>query len=202
MYKVFVNEKRLAIGNNITDIQKRMHYEDAATLEIALDLLENTSCPEINVYGENIEAIWADFKNQFKSVGAAGGIVENENGEILFIYRLGKWDLPKGKMEMGETEEQSALREVEEETKLKELEIKKFVGDTFHVYTERNGTKILKTTHWFNMKYTGNSTPIPQVEEGISAVEWKGYDKIEQQILPQTFKNIQLILGEFWHQNS
>ncbi|OWK99128.1 NUDIX hydrolase [Kaistella haifensis DSM 19056] len=199
MYKVFVNEKKLTLSKYPEDIEKKLRFEGFATLEIAIDLLENTSCPELNVYGENIEEIWEDFTHMFKVVEAAGGVVSNKNGEILFIHRIGKWDLPKGKIEKGESLEQAALREVEEETGLSELILEEFLNNTFHIYTERNGLKILKTTYWFKMKYVGNETPKPQIEEGISEVSWKGKDAIVQQVLPMTFQNIKLILNDYWN---
>src|SRR5690606_31331125 len=91
MYKVFVNEKKLTISKYPGDIEKKLRFEGFATLEIAVDLLENTSCPELNIYGDDIEEIWEDFTHMFKVIEAAGGIVHNSKKEILFIRRLGKW---------------------------------------------------------------------------------------------------------------
>lgn len=198
MYKVFVNEKKLTLSKYPEDLDKKLRFEGFATLEIAVDLLQNTSCPEINVYGEEIEEIWEDFTHMFRVIEAAGGIVKNQKDEILFIRRLGKWDLPKGKIEKGESLEQAALREVEEETSLKELILEEFLNSTFHIYTERNGDKVLKITYWFNMKYVGTEAPVPQVEEGISEVSWKNQEAISAEVLPQTFRNINLILNEYW----
>lgn len=195
MYKVFVNEKRLTLSKYPTDVEKKLRYEGFATLEIAIDLLENTSCPEMNVYGEEIEEIWEDFTHMFKVVEAAGGIVFNKEEKILFIHRLGKWDLPKGKIEKDESLENAALREVEEETSLKELILEKFINNTFHTYKERNGTRVLKTTYWFKMSYVGDAEPKPQVEEGITKVEWKNEDQIIEDVFSSTFKNIILILN-------
>lgn len=195
MYKVFVNEKRLTLSKYPTDVEKKLRYEGFATLEIAIDLLENTSCPEMNVYGEEIEEIWEDFTHMFKVVEAAGGIVFNKEEKILFIHRLGKWDLPKGKIEKDESLENAALREVEEETSLKELILEKFINNTFHTYKERNGTRVLKTTYWFKMSYVADAEPKPQVEEGITKVEWKDEDQIIEDVFSSTFKNIILILN-------
>lgn len=195
MYKVFVNEKRLTLSKYPTDVEKKLRYEGFATLEIAIDLLENTSCPEMNVYGEEIEEIWEDFTHMFKVVEAAGGIVFNKEEKILFIHRLGKWDLPKGKIEKDESLENAALREVEEETSLKELILEKFINNTFHTYKERNGARVLKTTYWFKMSYVGDAEPKPQVEEGITKVEWKDEDQIIEDVFSSTFKNIILILN-------
>ncbi len=201
MYKVFVNEKKLSISKYPEDIEKKFRYEDSATLEIAIDLLENTSCPELNIYGDNLEDIWDDFTKMFKVVEAAGGVVSNQKEEILFIRRLGKWDLAKGKIEKGESLEQAALREIEEETGLKELILEEFINTTFHIYTERNGEKILKTTYWFKVTYVGNSEPVPQTEEGISEVSWKNEKQIITEVWPMTFENIKLILNDFWNRD-
>lgn len=198
MYKVFVNEKKLTLSKYPEDMEKKLRFEGFATLEIAVDLLQNTSCPEMNVYGEDIEEIWEDFTHMFKVIEAAGGVVTNSSDEILFIHRIGKWDLPKGKIEKGESLEQAALREIEEETGLKELILEEFLNNTFHIYTERNGEKILKTTYWFRMTYVGNETPQPQTEEGITAVSWKNKDAIANEVFPQTFNNIKLILNDYW----
>ena len=200
MYKVFVNEKKLTLSKYPEDIEKKLRFEGFATLEIAVDLLQNTSCPELNVYGENLEEIWEDFTHMFRVIEAAGGVVSNKKGEILFIHRIGRWDLPKGKIEKGESLEQAALREIEEETGLKELIIEEFINNTFHLYTERNGEKILKTTYWFRMNYAGNETPTPQTEEGITAVSWKNKDEIMNEVFPKTFNNIKLILNDYWEQ--
>lgn len=201
MYKVFVNEKKLTLSKYPEDIEKKLRFEGFATLEIAVDLLQNTSCPELNVYGENLEEIWEDFTHMFKVIEAAGGVVINQKNEVLFIRRLGRWDLPKGKIEKGESLEQAAVREIEEETGLKEIILEEFLNNTFHIYTERNGEKILKTTYWFRMRYVGNEKPVPQLEEGISEVCWKDSDAISRDVLPQTFKNIKLILNDFWAQH-
>lgn len=201
MYKVFVNEKKLTLSKYPEDLDKKLRFEGFATLEIAVDLLQNTSCPEINVYSENIEEMWEDFTHMFKVIEAAGGVVTNTKEEILFIRRLGKWDLPKGKIEKGESLEQAAVREVQEETGLSELIVEEFLNNTFHLYTERNGDKILKTTYWFRMKYVGSETPVPQLEEGISEVSWKNEEKISNEVLGETFKNIKLILNEYWTQH-
>ena len=193
-------KKKLTLSKYPEEIDKKLRFEGFATLEIAVDLLQNTSCPELNVYGENLEEIWEDFTHMFRVIEAAGGVVSNKKGEILFIHRIGRWDLPKGKIEKGESLEQAALREIEEETGLKELILEEFINNTFHLYTERNGEKILKTTYWFRMNYVGNETPKPQTEEGITAVSWKNKEEIMKEVFPKTFNNIKLILNDYWEQ--
>ncbi|REC52621.1 MULTISPECIES: NUDIX hydrolase [Chryseobacterium] len=199
MYKVFVNEKKLLLSKQSENLEKTLGYENVTSLEIALDLLENTSVKELNVFGENIDEIWAEFQKLFRIIEAAGGIVNNPDGEILFIKRLGKWDLPKGKMEKGESREESAVREIEEETGLSNVELVRFINTTYHIYIERNGDKVLKCTHWFEMNFDGEDTSKPQIEEGITEVAWKNTTQIEDEVFPSTFKNIKLIVKEFWN---
>lgn len=196
MYKVFVNEKKLILSQHPVAIEKNLRFEDTSTLEMAIDLLINTSCAEVAVHCEDMDALWKKFAKMFKIIEAAGGIVTNQERKILFIHRLGKWDLPKGKIEKGESLEQAALREVEEETALKDLTLEHFISHTYHIYTERDGKKVLKITHWFKMNYNGTDTPIPQTEEGITEATWKNQSEILTDVFPKTFKNIQLILEE------
>ncbi len=199
MYKVFVNEKKLLLSKQSENLEKAIGYENATTLEIALDLLENTSVKELNVFGEDIDGIWTEFRSLFRIIEAAGGVVNNSDGDILFIKRLGKWDLPKGKMEKGESREESAVREIEEETGLGDVELVQFINTTYHIYVERNGDKVLKCTHWFEMNFSGEDTSKPQTEEGITEVAWKNTTQIEDEVFPSTFKNIKLIIKEFWN---
>jgi 8-oxo-dGTP pyrophosphatase MutT (NUDIX family) len=119
-------------------------------------------------------------------IRAGGGLVKNEKNEVLFIFRRGKWDLPKGKLDEGETLEQCALREVEEETGVGQLELVRFLLITEHDYEER-GKPILKETHWWLMKTIGNQPLIPQKEEDITEIRWIGpadFNLIKQNTYP------------------
>ena len=196
MYKVFINEKKLSLTEKPDGTAKRLPYENTATFEIAADILENTSCPEINVYSDDIASMWDAFRKLYRNIEAAGGIVRNFRNEILFIFRLNRWDLPKGKMEKGESPEDAALREVSEETSLQHLTLKNFVNTMYHIYRERNGEKVLKMTHWYNMDFTGTEQPSPQTEEGISQVRWMSRAQIADEVFPTTFQNIRLIISE------
>lgn len=197
MYKVFINEKKLSINIITSDAEKNLPYEDLSTIEIAIDLLENTSCKEVNIYGKDADKIWDDFCDSFTNIEAAGGIVKNNENHILFIYRLGKWDLPKGKLESNETIEHAAIREVEEETGIQNLTLKNFVNATYHIYRDKkNNAPILKTTFWYLMSHEGNAPLVPQKEEGIIKAEWKDKESIISEVIPNTFRNIQLILQQ------
>jgi mutator protein MutT len=107
----------------------------------------------------------------FTVIQAAGGLIENEKNEVLMIYRRGKWDLPKGKVDKGETLEACAVREVQEETGLKNVQLKKFITTTFHTYNEF-GRHILKESHWYSMKAASSQPLQPQTEEDIQQTEW------------------------------
>lgn len=196
MYKVFVNEKKLSLTQTPELNVKHIKFDGSHSLEMATEFLENTALKTVNIYGENLDEIWLHFKKLFREIEASGGIVYNPKNEILFIHRLGRWDLPKGKLEKGESIAENAIREVEEETGLTGLILDQFINQTYHVYTERNGEKILKKTNWFKMFYNGNETPMPQIEEGINEVSWKNTAQINQDVLPKTFQNIKLILQE------
>lgn len=106
-------------------------------------------------------------------VKAGGGLVINENKEILFMFRRGKWDLPKGKLDPGESLESCAQREVKEETGINHLELIRFLLVTQHEYEER-GQVVLKETHWWLMKANGDQKLIPQTEEDITDLKWIG----------------------------
>ena len=108
-----------------------------------------------------------------KTIIAAGGLVVNDRGEILMIFRRGFWDLPKGKLETGESLESCAIREVEEETGLKNIEISRFIGTTFHEYRDPHlQEEVVKESHWFEMRVNIPQQLIPQTEEDITEIKW------------------------------
>ncbi len=131
-----------------------------------------------------------------KTIVAAGGLVMNDNKELLMIFRRGKWDLPKGKLDEGETIEQCAVREVKEETGLKDVELKTFTGKTYHEYDDEHiNNNVIKETHWYEMLATGNQKLIPQTSEGIDSVEWVSHEKIKDK-LNNSYKNIAEIISK------
>lgn len=124
----------------------------------------------INVHAEDFDA-WQVFYDDHVFVLAAGGIVEDEQGRLLAIKRLGKWDLPKGKVEKNEAVEVGAVREVQEECGLKTVELVKPVTSTWHTY-ERKGKQHLKRTDWFLMRASSKEVLTAQSEEDIEEVRW------------------------------
>ena len=123
------------------------------------------------LHGEDVDAVWDLFRGLFVFVQAAGGCVTDELKRLLMIHRLGKWDLPKGKVEEGEAVDAGALREVREECGLKRVEPVKRLCATWHTY-ERKGRQHLKRTDWYLMRGTNTEKLIAQSEEGISEVRW------------------------------
>ncbi|WP_300672696.1 NUDIX domain-containing protein [Soonwooa sp.] len=196
MYKVFINEKKLILSETPQSVERNIAFEENLQFDIALDLLQNTSTKDAAIYYHDVEALWTKFQEHYQVIEAAGGIVLNPEKKILFIYRLGKWDLPKGKIEKGESSDIAALREVEEECGLTNLELKNFINTTFHMYQIKS-KPVLKKTYWYYMEHDGVAQPKPQVEEGITKVEWKNKVEIQRDVETSTFNNILLILGEF-----
>lgn len=116
-------------------------------------------------------ADFESYKKDKKMIEAAGGLVFNSNQELLMIFRRGFWDLPKGKVDEGETLDQCAVREVMEETGLQHIQIDEFLTTTYHTY-QQNGDTILKPSHWFKMLSSFAETLVPQTEEDISKIKW------------------------------
>ncbi|MEO6168635.1 MAG: NUDIX domain-containing protein [Chitinophagales bacterium] len=141
------------------------------------------------------------FFSGYKLINAAGGAVFSKEGQLLMIFRRGKWDLPKGKLDKGETIKNAAVREITEETGVEQLKIispVKFLFQnqscTFHTY-EMNGKKILKATHWFKMTSSDRKKLVPQADEGIEKVEWCSKRKV-QEYLKNSFHSIEEVVEE------
>lgn len=130
---------------------------------------------------------------------AGGGIVSNQKGEILFQFRRGKWDLPKGKLDEGERIEECAVREVEEETGLTNVDLGELIGVTKHYYQE-NGDDIEKETHWYAMSVTGDQNLVPQIEEDIMELRWVAKEDVDE-YLTNTFDNIRDIVNRYYQKN-
>ncbi len=124
------------------------------------------------IVGPSADDLFALFCSIYKIVEAAGGYVLNEKGELLLIHRRGSWDLPKGKIEKGESTELAALREVEEETGLKNLTLGEPLLVTYHTH-EQKKQRILKPSHWFKMTADSAETLVAQAEEDIEEVKWQ-----------------------------
>ncbi len=126
---------------------------------------------DVNLYGYDVVKMKQDFYNNYNYIEAAGGIVSNENNEYLLIKRLGLWDLPKGKVEKGESVEEAGIREVCEETGIPSASITKPIPNTFHIYLQKKKW-YLKNTHWFLMHTKSKIALKPQQEESITKAVW------------------------------
>lgn len=145
----------------------------------------------------NPELAFEALQSCFTTIAAAGGLVLNTAQEYLWIHRMGKWDLPKGKLEEGETTAECAVREVAEECGLpvNELHIAQPLPNTYHTYFLK-GQHVLKTTYWFEMLYVGHAQLVPQTEEDISAVQWFDETTVRQVALANTYQNILNLLQQ------
>ncbi|GAA5222080.1 NUDIX domain-containing protein [Membranihabitans marinus] len=169
------------------------------TLPNFIDSLEKAKQPKkILLYYKDFIQLKDEFKGMYRKITAGGGLVFNPQNEILFIYRRGYWDLPKGKMEKDENKRQCALREVEEETGLKGLTINKKITKTRHTYRHpRTGQRMLKITHWYEMHTTGDYQDLSlQAEEDIEDAKWVTLNDFfdENNI---TFASIRYLLNEY-----
>ena len=191
MKVVFYKEKSIIISRNKNDLSDCFIVESKKNFSAStLELLKKKNVKSIGILCKNPENFLSNFP--FSKIVAAGGIVINDKNEILFIFRNDKWDLPKGKAEKNENITQTAIREVKEETGIKDLIIVKPVEKTYHIF-KRAKKHYLKETYWFEMKTSHNKEFTPQISEGITRVEWISKEKIPL-IMKNTYKNIKFLI--------
>jgi 8-oxo-dGTP pyrophosphatase MutT (NUDIX family) len=195
--KIYFNDKPLFLCDEMTDeIRKYARHDDAV-------LIDEYSPPAVNsmIHEMRRESVHAGiflhsdlgklkkaFWKKFMLVLAGGGLVQNGNGQYLFMLRRGKWDLPKGKLDPGETLEQCAVREVGEETGLKRVRLDGPLLVTWHTYDE-SGHHILKETHWYRMTALPDQVIAPQQEEQITELIWAEPGQFGR-LLKNTFPSI------------
>ena len=174
---IFINLSRLTLSNDKTQLDspeytlKVSYLGKIKSLHQYIDLLEKS--PEyktVVIYYSDLQKLIADFTSIYKIIEAAGGLVFNEKKEILVMFRRGLWDLPKGKIDEGETPEIASVREVIEETGLVNVVIERFFKKTYHTYTLKE-KRILKRTYWYLMQTTDTKLT-PQTEEDIEIVQF------------------------------
>jgi 8-oxo-dGTP pyrophosphatase MutT (NUDIX family) len=174
MTRIYFNEKSIVITDRFDSFEKKeppfyiTSGNDEEKISEALNKIADHH--QIVIIDDNPAKILEAFRKKFKFIQAAGGFVHDKQ-QVLFIFRKGKWDLPKGKLDEGESLEVCAVREVEEETGLKNINLEKPIMFTYHSYTENQKT-ILKETHWFLMKADSALPLSPQAEEGIEKCIW------------------------------
>lgn len=195
MYKVFVNDSPIIITSSSKNENNfPVYLFKEIVFDEVLYKLKNEPIKGILLYSTDLEKDWSLFLDNLKVVPAAGGLVLNTKKEILFIYRNEIWDLPKGRIEKGESIETAAIREVEEECGVFDLEILKKLTTTYHIFYQK-GIR-LKETHWFLMQTEYAKALVPQVEEGITEVLYK--NELETlEALQNTYANIKLVYDTY-----
>jgi 8-oxo-dGTP pyrophosphatase MutT (NUDIX family) len=188
-YKVHFENRFITISPEPDRLQKyalfyKFYEKDELYRQIS-SFENDVNITSLNIYGLEIKYLWKHFRSYFSEIEAAGGLVKHTSGSYLFIERRGKWDLPKGHLEYGESPEVCALREVEEECGIKNHVIIKTLNPSYHTY-RYEGISYLKKTYWFLMSYDGDKAVTPQTEEDITKAEW---------LMPE---NICLIKSHAW----
>lgn len=193
MQKIFVGNKPIRLTTKVepeTDFKNFLI--ETVNIDLVLSTLKKDKYKSVHLIGKDHDSLLEAFLGLLPNVIAGGGKVINKNGKILFIFRNGKWDLPKGKVEPNETIDQTALREVEEETGVQGLIITKPLDITYHIF-KRNNDYQIKKTYWFEMysDYTGEFTP--QLKEGITKVKWIGPKKLSK-VRENSYANIEKLI--------
>lgn len=195
MYKVFVNDKPLFLTNQT---QKETDFDlfllESVDIKKLIVKLFQGKVDKAFLYHPDEKEMLKTLKSKLPVHKAAGGLVYNKKNEVLFIFRNGKWDLPKGGLEKGETNEIAAIREVQEETGIDNLIITDKLQKTYHIF-KRNGRYKLKVTQWYEMRSSSVQQLIPQAEEGIEKVAWLDAQACAE-ALKNSYENIKLLFEE------
>ena len=189
MYKVFINERVFLLGFNLKKsfFDEKFLFSTCYSLEDFERTLEiNEKKKQVIVNFPTLRLLEKVLNKRFRIVEAGGGLVVNQKNEVLFIFRRGKWDLPKGKLEKKEKVKEGAIREVEEECGITNPVIREELITTMHKFKNK-GRECIKKTHWFIMDYAGNEELVPQLEEDITKVRWMDvykFDKVNKNTFP------------------
>lgn len=198
MYKVFYNDRTVFFAENELHISNRQNSEviflkDICQIhDVISHFLNDNSFSELYIIHKDIETVFEKYKQNYVLIEAAGGLVKTPDNRFLFIFRRGKWDLPKGKLDKGENPEEAAYREVQEECGISGMEIGKLIEITYHTY-EHKEKNVLKPTYWYSMLYTGEETLKPQTEEDITDIQWIKPESIHT-IIENTYPSITDVL--------
>lgn len=177
---IYFGEKPVFLCDKLNpEIDEVRHHPDAVYIDELSTAAINSLLHEIEkkqfhagiILNENFQKLKKEFFKHFKLVKAGGGLVKNKEGEVLLIFRRGKWDLPKGKLDDNESIVECALREVKEETGLTQIKAGKEIDTTYHTYVEF-GKHILKESHWYLMLSKSKEILVPQAEEDIKDIRW------------------------------
>jgi 8-oxo-dGTP pyrophosphatase MutT (NUDIX family) len=198
---IYFGEKPVYLCDTLTtEIDDVRHHPDAVFIDELSTAAINSLLHEIEkkefhagiIFNENFNKLKKEFFKHFKFVKTGVCLVKNKADEVLLIFRRGKWDLPKGKLDDGETLTECALREVQEETGLRKIKLGEEISTTYHTYIEF-GKHILKESHWFMMLSKGDETFKPQGEEDITEIRWVRKEDLKN-YLDNTFPTIVSVL--------
>lgn len=201
MYKVFFNERliRICQEGKIAKNKPFVSFDLSSTAEDIKSWFESfkdDDLSEIFLTHPDPGLFFNIFRSAFEDVPAAGGLVIS-GSNALFIFRNGKWDLPKGKIDKGEKPEHAAIREVSEECGISGHKIAGPLLSTYHIYPSPSGDSgkawVFKKTHWYEMSYGGPLTGVPQGGEGITEVRWIKVDGLTE-VFQNTYENLKLLL--------
>jgi len=189
MYRIFYGPHLILVQSASEEIDNSLEMVDREVIIKLLQFLKKAKRPTEVRLSSSIP--FHVFKNFFKKVEAAGGAVYNDEKELLLIYRLGKWDLPKGKLEKKEKPRAAAIREVEEECGASGLTIVEKLKSTYHIHFRKRW--ILKKTYWYVMDCQHGENLVPQADEGIEKVEWFATETINLKTM-NTYRSIREVL--------
>ena len=202
MYTVYFEERSITVSSSANKHLPAIcnipgYNSDLEDIPYHFDKLPHIS--NVMVFGEAGISEEDTFKRVFSKlerIVAGGGLVTNEAGHYLLIFRNGKWDLPKGKQEEGEEISVTAVREVSEECGITDIKISGHICNTYHTF-HRDGEFYLKCTYWYKMVYSGDCSIIkPQIEENIERVLWVHEDEL-QYYLQNTYPSIKEVLENY-----
>jgi ADP-ribose pyrophosphatase YjhB (NUDIX family) len=183
---IYFNNKPLFITDEITkQLEEYLHHEDTVfiddfdlhTVKAMIHEMESAKIHAGVFFHTDVDAVLKAFKKKLVLIKAAGGLVHTAENNVLLIFRHGKWDLPKGKLDENEDLETCAVREIKEETGLTDAKIEQPLCITYHTY-HQEGKHILKESHWYLLKAPKQANLLPQLEEDIDKCEWVAIDKV------------------------
>ena len=193
MQKIFVGDKPIILTTTVeSEKDFKNYFIDSVDIHKVLYNLKKEKYKSIRLIGDNEKLLLKKFLKLLPNIVAGGGKVLNPEGKILFIFRNGKWDLPKGKAGHKETIDETALREVSEETGVSGLKITKPLDITYHIF-KRNDQYFIKITYWFEMYSEFDGELLPQEKEGITKVKWVSPKKLNK-IKKNSYANIEALI--------